>query len=613
MIKIYDQSMKLKAFAENAFNVSYEKKLNQLWTAQFSLPGDDAKNVYCQPFWFAEVLDGDQRIDLFRFSPVEAAKSDDYTITYKLEHVLATLLDDILYQYHEVGGLGVRTDTVIQYVLSRQTVARWKIGVGDFTRQFQYSWENENLLAALFSIPAPFVDSYMWDWDTTAYPWTLRLKARDTTTPTCYIRYGKNLLGITKTSDPSALCTRLYPLGYGEGRNQLTIADANGGKDYLDADTQGDYGIVTKIWTDRRYTYAETLKEAARAILEELKQPSVTYAVEAADLSQLTTDDMDVFECGGVVRVIDPAMGENFTAPIVTLRKTLDRPGEISMEISNTVQTAADTVADIADRARINETYSQGSTALNVYQAAENADATHPVTLSFYIPENAVHVNLMDLNYKCSAFRAYSKSIASSPASSQTSSSGGSSTPTSGSGGGANTTTQSGGGDVESSTYDDSRETWQSGSTIQGGWVMEGAGDDDHVHNVFRHRHNHAHNVTIPSHNHGLNLPSHTHSVTVPAHQHTVTVPAHTHGIEYGIYTGATPTAVAVTVDDTVVPGQVAVSGSDIDIIDYLDVDSSGKITRGWHTIKIQPNTLGRVEINLAAQVFVAARGGGQH
>jgi hypothetical protein len=62
-----------------------------------------------------------------------------------------------------------------------------------------------------------------------------------------------------------------------------------------------------------------------------------------------------------------------------------------------------------------------------------------------------------------------------------------------------------------------------------------------------------------------------------------------------------------------VIPGQVAVTGSDIDIIDYLDVDSAGKITRGWHTVKIQPNTLGRIEINLAAQVFVAARGGGQY
>ena len=37
----------------------------------------------------------------------------------------------------------------------------------------------------------------------------------------------KNLIGIERDEDPTQVITRLYPLGYGEGVNQLTIKDVN--------------------------------------------------------------------------------------------------------------------------------------------------------------------------------------------------------------------------------------------------------------------------------------------------------------------------------------------------------------------------------------------------
>jgi len=91
-----------------------------------------------------------------------------------------------------------------------------------------YKWESSNLLFALFDIPKPFIDEWLFTYNTTVYPWVINL-VRAETEIGCEIRRKKNMQGITKDEDAKNLVTRLYPLGYGEGDNQLTIRDVNNG------------------------------------------------------------------------------------------------------------------------------------------------------------------------------------------------------------------------------------------------------------------------------------------------------------------------------------------------------------------------------------------------
>ena len=93
--------------------------------------------------------------------------------SYDCEHVLATLLSDVLFQYHQCGGSGVKTADVLNYILARQTRQNWKLGACDFKRYFEYNWENSTLLAALFAVPECFDSEYLWSWDTTVYPLSL--------------------------------------------------------------------------------------------------------------------------------------------------------------------------------------------------------------------------------------------------------------------------------------------------------------------------------------------------------------------------------------------------------------------------------------------------------
>lgn len=228
-IKIYNQNMKELARLENAFDISYDLKLNELWTCKFKLPKDDKKTKYCEIFNFVELFDGDDRVELFRILPNVLTREETPYIEYECEHVLATLLDDVMFKYHQIGNVGIYTDRVIRYVLDRQAVKRWQLVQCDFKRQFEYKWENENLLAALFSIPKPFVDKYKWEFDTKSFPWGLSLKKLDEKYK-ADIQYKKNMQHIEKTVDPTNLVTRVYPLGYGEGDNQLDIKSVNSGK-----------------------------------------------------------------------------------------------------------------------------------------------------------------------------------------------------------------------------------------------------------------------------------------------------------------------------------------------------------------------------------------------
>ena len=628
--QIFDRNMKRLAFLDNAVSVSYSMEINSLWTATFTLPADDDKNAYCTPLNFVEIFDGDERIDLFRIIGEDLERSDGATRFYNCEHVLATLLSDVLFQYHQYGGGGIKTADVLNYVLARQTTRNWVLGDCDFKRYFEYNWENSTLLAALFAVPECFDTEYMWQWDTTVYPWTISLVAPPDTLKS-EIRYAKNMTSIVKTVDASGIANRIYALGYGEGVNQLTISSVNNGIPYVeDAMSIQQYGLCSSILVDSRYQVAENLKGYAEQLLAELKEPYISYEIGAIDLHRLTGDAFSKFRPGEIVRVVDEADGVNLRTRIVSVEKSDAQgdPGNISVTIANKTKDIAGSISDLQNRALIGETYAQGATNQQIYNFTDNADATHPATLKLYISDSVVRINKMLLNIQFEAFRAYEKAIGggggqtTSGGGGQTTSSGGGSTTSSGGG----STTSAGGGQTSSATALESSNvlpSQTSGQAVHNHGISRGArlattSDgktvDGYETFVWSGAHTHpAHTHTISAHTHSVS--AHTH--TVQAHTHTVqnhthTVQDHTHKIEFGIYEGARASSATIKVDGEEIP--TPTSYSEIDIVEYLKTDSSGKIQRNaWHTVEILPDTMSRIVAAVFMQTFCNSRGGGDY
>lgn len=628
--QVFDRNMKRLAYLDNAMSVGYALETNSLWTATFTMPADDPKTEYCTPLNYVEIFDGDERIDLFRIIGEDLERSDGATRFYNCEHVLATLLNDVLFQYHQCGGTGVRTAEVLNYILNRQTTRNWVLGSCDFERFFEYNWENSTLLAALFAVPECFDSDYLWTWDTTGYPWSLSLVAPSDRLKS-EIRYAKNMTEIRKSRDDTGLANRIYALGYGEGVNQLTISSVNNGLPYVeDALSIEKYGLCSSILVDTRYEVEENLKAYAEQILRESAEPYYSYEIGAIDLHRLTGDAFSRFWPGEIVRIVDDEDGVNLRARIVSVTKddAQGDPGAVSVTIANKSKDIAGSISDLQSRALIGETYAQGATNQQVYNFSDNADADHPATMKIYIDESVVRINKMLLNIQFEPFRAFEQAIGGGGG--QTTSSGGGTTTSSGGGSttssGGGSTTSSGGGQTSSATALESSNILPNetnGQAVHNHGLSSGAKlaivdsslkivgyesfvwSGAHVHPAHTHRiSDHTHRVD--SHTHRVS--AHTH--TVPAHTHTVQ--NHTHAIQFGIYEGQRASRATIRVDGNVLPAQ---SGYDnIDIVAYLSKDDSGKIQRGtWHTIEVLPDTMSRIVGAVFSQTFCNSRGGGDY
>lgn len=579
------------AILENAYNVGYEREANSLWYASFSLPLNDPKVEKVNLLEYVEIVDDltNEYIGLFRIMPKRTRKNSDAEyVTFECEHVFSTLLDSFLFKYHQLSNYD--TTTVLQYLIDQQNHKHWKLGTIEFKRYFHYSWENENILSALLSVPKPFNEPYIWTWDTQSYPWTLNL-VKPETLPTCRIREGYNLQTIEIEENPMSQFNRIYPLGAGEGVNQLTIESVNNGVPYLEDIKPGEE-VREIVWPDQRYTNAESLKADAQALLDKRKNPIMTWIASAADVSSITGLPIDKLRLGKVVRMdikgfptIDARIMKESKADIK------GAPGEMQLEIGNVVEDLGTTNADLERRQQINELYSQGATNIMNFTYQDNCDENIPASIPFYIDDDVVNINTIELTFRTHRFRAYSqathgggaivkstkggggttksttsgggvtRSTTSGGAVVKSTSSGGSTTATSSSGGGVAKSTASGGGTTRSSAAGgDHRHVMfnRSGSgpetTLElynaagGGQVhlhsnsqslttAGSSGNHSHSVEIPSHTHNfdipnHSHTVSIPNHTHQIDIPAHSHDVTIPAHSHDVTIPDHTHEIE---------------------------------------------------------------------------------
>ena len=321
-VTVYNQDGEMLGVLENAGEVAYNLVHNDLWTASFTLPSGDPKNSLCQAHNLVHLSDGARDTGLYRIigMPSGEETAAGGVKTYSLEHVMATLLDDVLFGYHEIGGPGVTTAQVIQYILDQQHTERWVLGECEYSDQYAYKFENTSLLSALLSLGNVLTDEYTWVFDTSASPWTVSLKHADAT-PGCGIHYRRNMVEVEKEMDASTLVTRLYMLGYGEGVNQLTIRDINGGVPYIDADTKNVWGVKSSVYADTRIEDAATLKARGVALLNRLKNPYISYTASAVDLTRLTGQEWDKHMPGKLVRVLDGEHGIDFDARIVSIAK----------------------------------------------------------------------------------------------------------------------------------------------------------------------------------------------------------------------------------------------------------------------------------------------------
>mgnify|MGYP002561716282 FL=1 len=257
--------------------------------------------------------------------------------------------------------------------------------------------------------------------------------------------------------------TRLYPLGYGEGVNQLNIKSVNGGMAYIDSPTQALWGVVSKPYVDTTITDAATLLAQGRAALELCCNPHVSYGVTCKDISILTGEPLDAFYTGRMARIIYRDYGLTIRARVREIHypKPITEPWNAKLTIANRSADVASVIAQLQRTSRIEQLYGQGSTTFYAGGIEQNADAETPAEGDIYIPDDMVHINAIMLKVTLSSFRADSKGAKGGGGTVTTTQASGGGTQTSEAGGGATLT-------VEKRTVSEVKMT---GSPMQDGAV----------------------------------------------------------------------------------------------------------------------------------------------
>lgn len=433
--RIYDLNLRRTGELRTAEITDLKLKDTPLSCVTVTVPTKDIGSFgYRQ---FVEIFDAaGKRIDLFRVTEIpKGVYGRAGTKKLKCDQVLCTLSDDITPTYMQIGGNGQPLASCIRQVLACQQTARWKLGRCDFATLYEYSFASEGLLSALLKLIEPIPDALITT-DTTGYPWTLNVVRADDTDAT-ELRYSRNMEEISEEVLDTDFATRLYPLGYGEGVNQLNIKSVNGGTAYIDSPTQALWGVVSKPYVDTTITDAATLLAQGRAALELCCNPHVSYGVTCKDISILTGERMDAFYAGRMARIIYHDYGLTIRARVREIHypKPITEPWNAKLTIANRSADVASVIAQLQRASRIEQLYGQGSTTFYSGGIEQNADKDTPAEGDIYLPETMVHVNAVMLKVTLSAFRADSKGAAAGGGKVQTTQMGGGSTQTSEAGG----------------------------------------------------------------------------------------------------------------------------------------------------------------------------------
>lgn len=181
------------------------------------------------------------------------------------------------------------------------------------------------------------------------------------------ISLGRNLRSITKTVDPTALCTRLIPLGAKreDSEERVTIGSVNGGRIFLEnATARAQYGLVTKVQTWDEVTEPAQLLAKATDWFQDAARAAESYSVTALNLYEigLAPDDIQRFDS---YPVRAEALGISTILRCEKVTLDLVDPTASTVDMGDAPVTASGLYSALSDSVAQKPTQAQVSSALN--------------------------------------------------------------------------------------------------------------------------------------------------------------------------------------------------------------------------------------------------------
>ena len=287
-------------------------------------------------------LDVTQFVELYHIGGsvgIYRLRSDSQTFRHyavqdaNLDHCISTLMDAILPEALKLGSASVDAIDVLSQLLTYQPETRWQMGRCELSQHLTYEFEaGANLWTAINQVKDLSPADMMWEYDFSTYPWTLNLVNMPNVV-SCEARFNRALTSASIDTNRDDLVTRMYAYG----KNGITVGSVNDGKDYIDADTVEEWGIICGKYTDNAITDKKTLLDNAKKELEKKKNPPISVRVALIELSAITGLPYDHFKLGSICRVAMPKFSRCYDERILTLsvNDVLSQPQKVEVTMSN--------------------------------------------------------------------------------------------------------------------------------------------------------------------------------------------------------------------------------------------------------------------------------------
>ena len=327
---VLDDNGAWEAILENAYDIIVTGEINGEDTLTFSIPFRDGKRKYLENEKKIQIVD-----DVYKVRTITDVK-DSTGNTVTQIYAEAEFYDLTFSVRKEEKKFDAETaDVAMAYALAD---TEWSVGTVNVTSKRTWTSTEKNALSILRSIANLHGGDLVFDCPNRLVH-LLTVNGKDSG---ALFAYKKNMKSIERVVDTRSLVTRLYATG----ANGMTFADINGGKPYLEDFTYSKEVRITTLDCSS-FTNPYQMKEYTAMRLAEYCKPSVSYVLNAMDLSVLTGYEHEAWNLGDYVRVEDKDLGLSVTTRIVRREYNLQEPWNTVLELSTTLKNLGSSVSSI--------------------------------------------------------------------------------------------------------------------------------------------------------------------------------------------------------------------------------------------------------------------------
>lgn len=317
-----------EAVLENAYDIVVTSEVNGADTLEFKLPFGDSKR---------SMMDNEKQVQIvnnvYRIRTLTDEKGSDGRV------VTAVYAEAAFYDLAfsvEKAAVNFNADTADVPMAYALEGTDWS--VGNVTVRTLRTWEctEKNALSILRQVQTIHGGDLIFDCANRLVH-LLTFGGTDSGVLFCY---RKNMKSIQRVVDTRSLVTRLYAYG----RDGMTFASINGGREYVES-----YGYTDEVRISTldcsNFTNPYQMLEYANMRLADYSAPRISYVLSAMDLSVLTGYEHETWDLGDIVTVDDKDLNLSVKTRIVRRQYNLQEPWNTVLELSTTLRELGDSSA----------------------------------------------------------------------------------------------------------------------------------------------------------------------------------------------------------------------------------------------------------------------------